>query len=240
VSRVSIMTDHCYDDRKDDRKAGIALIVGSVGGIFTMAIHPTGAISATPDQVAHLSLISGVAHSIALVSVLLLFLGACGLARRLAAADRISFAAIVTFGFACVAVMIAGAVSGFIVPGIMKHMIRDVPEAAHQWQIVIAGIFQMNRAFARIYSVGTSIAIILWSISALRNGGIARGTAIYGCVISPLLIVGIAIGHLRMDVHGMTAVMAGEVLWFILVWFQLCSRAAGGTSSLKVQASAPQ
>jgi hypothetical protein len=41
----------------------------------------------------------------------------------LAAEDRISFAALVTYGFACVAVMIDGAVSGFIVPDIMKHML---------------------------------------------------------------------------------------------------------------------
>jgi hypothetical protein len=208
----------------DDRKSGIALIAGSLGGIFTVAIHPTAAGSLTAEQVRHLSIISGTAHSIALVSVLLLFLGACGLTRSIAAADRISFAAIVTYGFACVAVMVAAAVSGFIVPDIMKHMLRDIPADTHQWEIVIAGIFQINQAFARIYSVGTSIAIILWSVSALRNGRLGRGVAIYGCVISVLLIVGIGIGHLRLDVHGMAVVMLGQVIWFILVGSQLYSR----------------
>ncbi|MGA8621715.1 MAG: hypothetical protein WB660_24730 [Candidatus Sulfotelmatobacter sp.] len=135
-------------------------------------VHTTGTASLTAEQVAHLSSLSAAAHSLALVSILLLFLGTCGLARRLAAADQISFAAIVTYGFAGVAVMIAGAVSGFIVPGIMKHMLRDLPSAAHQWEIVIAGIFQINQAFARIFSVGASIVIILWSVSALRNGGL--------------------------------------------------------------------
>src|SRR5437764_10852326 len=123
----------------DDRKSGIALIAGSLGGILTMAIHPTGIASLTAEQVAHLSLISGSAHSIAMVSVVVLFLGACGLTRSIAAADRISFAAIVTDGFACVAVVIAATVTAFIIPGIMKHMVRDAPAAAHQWQIVIAG-----------------------------------------------------------------------------------------------------
>jgi len=208
----------------DDRKAGIALIAGSLGGIVTMAIHPTGAASLTADQVAHLSLVSAIAHSLAMLSVLLVFLGACGLARRLAAADRISFAAIVTYGFACVAIMIAAAVSGFIVPDIMKHMVRDDPAAARQWQIVIAGIFPINQAFARIYSVAASIAIILWSVSAFRNGGLGRSVAIYGCVIAPLLILGIVIGYLRLDVHGMTVVMLGQVIWFIVVGSQLCSR----------------
>jgi hypothetical protein len=207
----------------DDCKAGIALIVGSLGGILTMAIHPKGALSlTTAEQGAHMSLVSGVAHTLALLSVLLLFLGACGITQRLRAADRISFAAIVVYGFACVAVMIAGAVSGFIVPGIMRHMVRDVPAARHDWQVVIVGIFQINQAFSKIFSVGTSIAIILWCVSALRGGGIVRGVAIYGCVVAPLIILGIGIGHLRLDVHGMTVVMLGHVLWYILVGCQLC------------------
>jgi hypothetical protein len=214
----------------DDRKAGIALIAGSLGGILTMAIHPTGAGSLTAEQVAHLSIVSAAAHSLAMVSVLLLFLGACGLAQRTAAADRISFAAIVTYGFACVAIVIAAAVSGFIVPNILKHMVRDAPAAAHQWQIVIDGIFQINQAFARIYSVAASMAIILWSVSALRNGGLGQRAAIYGCVIAPLIILGIGAGHLRLDVHGMAVVMLGQAIWFIVAGFQMCSTPVSGVS----------
>jgi len=157
-------------------------------------------------------------------------LGACGLTRCIAAPDRISFAAIITYGFACVAIMIAAAVSGFTVPDLMKHMVGDVGDAAHQWQIVIDGIFQINQAFARIYSVAASIAIILWSVSTLRNGGLGRGVAIYGCVVSPTIILGIGIGRLRLDVHGMAVVMLGQVVWFILVGSQLCSRQARGVS----------
>jgi hypothetical protein len=217
MSTVSIMTD--------SRKAGIALIAGSLGGILTMAVHPTGSISLTPEQIAHLSITSGAVHSLAMLSVLSLFLGACGLMLRIATPDRISFAAIVTFGFACVAIMIATAVSGFIIPGIMKHMARDVPTAAPQWQIVISGIFQINQAFAKIYSGAASMAIALWSISALRNGGLGRGIATYGCVIAPLLVIAIIIGHLRMDVHGMAIVMLGEAIWFIGAGAQLLSTA---------------
>jgi len=214
----------------DDLKAGIALIAGSLGGAITMAIHPRGAASLAAAQVPHFSFVSGAAHSLALVSVLLLFLGSCGLARHLAAADRLSFAAIITFGFACVAVMIAGAVSGFIIPDIMKHMIRDIPESAHQWQIVITATFQINQAFSRIFFVAASTAIILWSVSAIRNGGLSRGVAIYGCVIAPLTILGIGVGHLRLDVHGMVLVGLGQIIWFILVGHELCSRGKSGVS----------
>lgn len=208
----------------DDRKSGIALIAGSLGGILTMAIHPTGAASLTADQVAHLAVASAAAHSLAMVSFVVLFLGGCGLARSIGAPDRIAFSAIVTYGFACVAVFIATAVSGFIVPSIMRHMILDVPATAQQWTIVIDGIFQINQAFARIYSVAASLAIILWSVSALRNGGLGRGVATYGCVIAPLIIVGIVIGHLRLNVHAMAMVVSGQAIWSVMVGAQLYSR----------------
>jgi hypothetical protein len=205
----------------DNRKSGIALIAGSLGTVVTMAVHPTASASLSPEQVDHLMSHSGLVHSLAILSILALFLGACGLVRHIAAADRISFAALVTFALACIGIFIAATVSGFIVPSIMKHMAHDVPEAAPQWKIVIYGIFQINQAFASIYSVAASAAIILWSISALRNGGFGRGTAIYGCIISALIIVGVCVGHLRMDVHGMAAVALGQTIWFILVGSQL-------------------
>lgn len=209
----------------DESKSGITLIAGSIGLIVTMAIHPTsGPSSLTPEQVAHLALGSGIAHSLAMVSGLLLFLGACGLTKSIAAADRIAFAAVVTFGFACVAVLMATAVSGFIVPGIMQRMVNDIPANAHEWQVVMSGIFQINQAFARIYSVATALAMILWGASAVRNGGFGRGIAIYGFVASALIIVGIAIGHIRLNVHGMAAVALAQAIWFIVVGAQLIAR----------------
>jgi hypothetical protein len=200
----------------DQRKSGIALFAGSLGGIVTMAIHPVAAGSMTVEQADRLAIISGVAHSLALVSVLLLFLGAFGLARHLASEDRLSFAALVIFGFGCVAIMIAASVSGFIVPNIIKSMLRDDRSYTHQWNIAIQSIFQINQAFSKIYSVGTSLAIILWSVAALCNRGLSLVLAIYGIAISALITIGIVVGHLRLDVHGMAIVAFSQALWFLL------------------------
>jgi hypothetical protein len=211
----------------DDHKSGTALIAGSLGGILTMAIHPTGALSATPGQSEHLALVSGIAHSIAMVSFLVLFLGACGLTRRLAGfahtpnPDRLAFAALVTFGLACVAILIAAAVSGFIVPGILRQMIRDSPATAPEYRLIIRSVFEFNQAFARIYSVAASAAMALWSVSALRNGGLGRGVALYGCVVAALLTLAVVAGHLRLDVHGMAAVVLGQAIWFVVTGAQL-------------------
>jgi hypothetical protein len=73
---------------------------------------------------------------------------AFGLTRRLAAPDRLAFSALAVYVSAAVAVLIATAVSGFIVPNILRHMVRDVASAAPQWHIVIDSIFQINQAFS--------------------------------------------------------------------------------------------
>ena len=151
------------------------MIAGSVGGMVTMAIHPVGAGKMSADQVSHLMGMSGIAHALALGSVLLLFLGTCGLAKFLAGPDRLAFSALVTYGFAAVAIMIAASVSGWIVPDTMKLMMKDVPANAMQWKIVIAAIFQINQAMSRIYSVGAASAITLWSACCLRQGKLSRG-----------------------------------------------------------------
>lgn len=214
----------------DDRKSGIALLAGSIGTLVTMAIHPQGSRGLTEAQYVHLATASAVAHTLAIVSMVIFALAAIGLTRRLSAReahvqpaqpDRLALAGIVTYSVALFAIVIAAAVSGFIVPRIFIMMVRDEASAAPQWHIVAAAVFQFNLVFSRIYTVAASAAIILWSMSGLRNGGIGRKIAVYGCVSGAVLIVLILIGHLRLDVHGMTAVVLAQAIWFIVVGVQL-------------------
>ena len=83
--------------------------------------------------------------------------------------------------------------------------------------------FQINQAFSRIYTVAASVSIALWSISALRHGGLSRGIAIYGCIIAPVLILAICTGHLTLNVHGMAIVVFAQAIWFITVGIQFGS-----------------
>lgn len=227
----------------DDRKAGLAFIAGSIGGMVTMAIHPTSAGVLTPAQFERLAVVSGIAHSLAMVSFLVMFLGAIGLTRRLAARegerpDRLAISGLVGYGFGAVALLLATAVSGFIVPDIMRHMIRDGAANVSQWRMIIDAVFQFNQAFARIYSVAASAAVMLWSVSALLNGGFGKVIAVYGCLIAPVLIVLIGAGHLRLDVHGMAVVVLAHAIWFVGVGVAMW-RGTGGNDQSQVSETRP-
>jgi hypothetical protein len=134
----------------DDRKSGTALIIGMAGTIITMALHPTGHDLASGHAAAMMQLNVAV-HTLALVCVPILFLGALGLTQRLASPNRLALSGLVLFGFAEVAVMIAAAASGLIMPGLFHHMSADSPAAADAWRAAMALNGHLNQAFASFY-----------------------------------------------------------------------------------------
>lgn len=211
--KVSPMTDH--------KKAGIALICGSLGATITMVVHPTGA---TP----HLNIVSGITHGLALLSVLMLLLGTFGLTLRLNNSDRLAVTALAVYAFATVAVMLAATVSGFIMPNLLIMMARDTAAGGPPWRIVIAAFFQINQVFSKLYSVGGALAICLWSITGLRQNQ-AKTIATYGLVSAPLVALLVLVGHLRLNIHGMAAVMLSQVMWFALmgVWLKAQPQTVG-------------
>jgi hypothetical protein len=181
--------------------------------IITMAVHPHGAIS--PAQVESMARTLTIVHSLALASLMVLFLGALGLAQRVKSADRLDIAALVLFAFASVAVMSAAVMDGLVAPNILRRLVEAGAGAGESWRIVFRYNFEINQAFARLYAVTSSIAIILWSISMLKNRALARGLGIYGCVIGPVAVLAVASGRLGMDVHGFGAVVLGQAIWFV-------------------------
>src|SRR5712692_4341932 len=99
----------------DDTKGGIALIAGSLAGIITMGLHPTVRDLSAPDQLAPMTLLLIGVHALAVLSLPIMFLGAVALSRRVASPDRLAIAALVVYGFALTAVLVAAVVDGFVV-----------------------------------------------------------------------------------------------------------------------------
>ena len=214
----------------DDRKSGIALITGMAGTIITMALHPTGQDLASGHAASMMQLNMAV-HTLALVCVPILFLGALGLTQRLASPNRLALSGLVLFGFAEVAVMIAAAASGLITPGLYHHMSTDSPAAADAWRAVMALNGHLNQAFALIFTVASSVAIVIWSAAILKSSIFSRALGIYGCILGPLTIVGVLSGHVRLNVHGFGLVILGQAIWFITAGVLLCRQHPGDAAS---------
>ncbi len=213
----------------NDRLSGLALIGGSAGVIITLSLHPSGRELFAPGQfeAAARNLIA--VHSLALVSLPVWFLGACGLSRRLSLGaasetgargmsdDRCSFAALVFYGFAMAAMMTAVVLDGLVTPGIARQIVDTTGTVGQGWRIAFNLNGLMNEAFVHVFLVASSLAIVLWSASIARSGVLVRWAGAMGCVLGLITVIAVFSGQLDRYHHLFGMVIVGQALWFILV-----------------------
>lgn len=183
--------------------------------IITMIFHPGGKIA--PEELDRVLRLNIGVHSLALLTVPVLFLGAWGMSRRLDRGARLAWAGLVLFAFASVAVMNAGTLNGLVAPKLMRLIVAATPEARGTWQMLLNYNFQMNQAFARVYAVGASLAIVLWSAAILRYRSLGLGVGIYGVVLGLVTAAAICSGYLTPDRHGFALLIFGQAIWFLVV-----------------------
>ena len=211
----------------EERAGGLALILGSIGGMVTMALHPTGHDLFAPGAFDSVARLNVAVHALAIASLPVSFFGALALARRVATPDRLSIGALVVYGYAAVAVLVAAAASGFVTPVLARGMLDASETAKERAHALLDYNFELNQAFAKVFTVGSSAAIALWSIAILRTRALASGLGVYGLVLGSAAIAGILSGHLRLDVHGMGIVVLGQAIWFVAVGILLCRGGRG-------------
>jgi hypothetical protein len=197
--------------------SGLALILGSVGSIITMGLHPTGHDLQVPGQFTPVMHMVVAVHALALICLPVMFLGAWGLSRSLASPNRLSMMALVFYGFASVAVMNAAAISGFMSPYIAKQMAEADPAMHDTWHMMMHFSGQLNQAFAMVFVVAASIAILLWSISMLKSKKFWTSVGIYGCILGPATIIAVVSGHVTLGVHGFGMIVLCEAIWYAFV-----------------------
>ncbi len=202
---------------KDNRLGGIALILGAISGMITMSLHPVaGAHPITPAQFEKLTgLMIGV-HALAIAGIPFSFLGAFALTRRLDSPTRLAIAGLVIYGFGLVAVMIAPAMSGLVGTEILRHIVARTP-GSEQWRTLMEYNFLINQAFARIFVIAASTAIVLWSLLIVKSRALSVAIGIYGLLLGPAVIIAMVTSSLRLDVHGFGLIIFSQAIWFIVV-----------------------
>ncbi len=202
----------------DNRKGGIALIIGMFGTIVTMALHPAGPDLFRPGRFQAVALMGTSVHSLALLCLPFLFLGALALSRRLNAPDRYALVALVFYGFALFAVMIAAVASGLIAPSVGRQILNAEASSnlglSSSWRVAFNFNGMINQAFAKLYVVGSCIAIFLWSL-AMRRQRPWIGYAIYGFCLASIAVLALVSGYLKLDVAGFGMLALAQAIWFV-------------------------
>jgi hypothetical protein len=204
---------------KHSKIYGIALIIGTLGGVITMIFHPTGSdLLNQPDEIARRNeLIATAVHILAIISLPITFFGLLGFCRRLGLENPLTLLGIVVYGFGGIAVMSAAVISGLVGP-ILTRKILESDEATQKiLYAILMSNYQFNQGLSKVYVVAVAVAFILWSILLLKKGKLMQITAIIGFIFSTLSLIGIFSGHLKLDVHGFGLFTFAQAVWLILV-----------------------
>jgi hypothetical protein len=200
---------------KRDAMYGSALIASALAGLVTMSMHPTG--NQLLADVQHVAPLGLAVHALALAALPVSFFGTIGLARLLGSDGEAALAGLVAYGMAQIAVMIAAVASGLLAPAFAARMVGTTG-AEHD---LAAALFSytgaVNQAFAKVYVLASSAAILLWSSAILAHGRLSRAAGVLGAIVGALALLAVTIGHLRLDVHGFGAVVLSQGIWMITV-----------------------
>lgn len=218
----------------DNRRGGIALIIGAISGVVTMILHPVsggGGHVMTPAQFETLAnLITGV-HVLAIVGIPFLFLGALALSRQLEMGGRLALLALVIYCAGLVAVMIAPAISGLVGTAILRKTVAHAADS-EQWRLLMEYNHLINQAFAKIFVVASSAAIGLWSFMIMRGRALPVALGGYGLVLAPVIVFAMMSGALSLDAHGFGLIVFAQAVWLVLAGIFLARTEAGNISEL--------
>lgn len=203
-------------------KASLAVILGSLAGLVTMGLHPTGSEIAANIAGGGHGALNRVVHSLALLGQPLILMGALALTLRFTAQRALAVAAYIVFAWASVAIMMATTASGFIATGLLEAGVDQQGTARDVVKNALHYTGLLNQAFAKVYIAFSSLAIVLWSAAMIRESNFSRGLAGYGIISGTVFLAGILSGYLGITIHGFGSVVLGQGVW--LIWMALILR----------------
>lgn len=202
------------------RLPAIVLLAASLLEILAMAFHPTArgfGTQAWLDDVVAISMLSLHVHMAMIALVIATWL-ALSWALRDVGSLALSWAAGKLYGLGVGAMTGAALVNGFATGDYARRMLRmdDLDVAASLSTMTFA--HSLNQALAGFGTVVLSCALVAWSINLARGPGrLAKIAGFYGLVAGAACCIAYASGALRLDVHGMMAVVVVQAVWCVLV-----------------------
>ena len=194
---------------------GWALVLGTVAMLGTGTMHPTGPqLLASAEAFERSGTLNIAAHGLAMLGVWLGLFGAVGLSKRLGLWRSEVMAALVAYALVAVMIALAAVVDGLVATRLAGAYVATAD--AHEREVLRGFMhFSVNIAssISRVYVTGAAIAVLLWSWAAWRTG-FSRVLAGLGLAIAVAALVAQLAGHLRMNVHEVLLLAAGQGLWF--------------------------
>lgn len=197
-----------------ERAGAAALILGTVAMVAVMGLHPTGA-SGHAGEVAKMLRLGLIVHALAIATAPILTFGFFVFTRSIGFNNAAASLAFSFYAFGAIAVMLAATMSGLVAPRLIELQIANPSD-----QALIHGLLRLewflNQSFATLHVALFSVAIVLWAMAWPEKGILAAAIQIVGLIVGVGVIAWLVSGTLKLDVHGMAAVVLAQGTWIVL------------------------
>lgn len=207
------------------RGAGALLIAATLLEMLAMAHHPTVHSHELAQAIAQLKELAGASAWVHGILITLMWLGFFALSeftlRRNPARPAIRFG---FMAYALGVALMTGAaiVDGFITPQVALASAGPDPDNLRITGHLVNLCLMCNQALARLGVVAMSAGIAAWSLDLVRAAGLERVLGVLGIAVGIVCAGALIAGPLRLDVHGMLAVIVAQGIWCIgvgvLLW----------------------
>ncbi|HMB52277.1 MAG TPA: hypothetical protein VKU40_03105 [Thermoanaerobaculia bacterium] len=210
-----------------DKWCGLAVVVGAVGLVVTMVLHPTGGDF---EHIARMAAVAKPVHALAIASMLVSLWGFLGLTARLREAGDgwpalAAVAGYVTLAFGSVAGVGAAALNGLATPAYVRRLLDEGADAAtlDAGREVIAYAFQLNNDLSRVLIVCLAVAVLLWSAAIVATRLLPRWVGGLGLAASLVALVLFFAGAIGIDVHDFGLFIFGYAAWSVVAGLLLAA-----------------
>jgi len=201
-----------------DARSANSLVIAALLMVFTMVLHPMGG---SVEYIQKISTVIMTTHALAILSIPFWILGFWGLTKRLEDDSLISLAAFIIMTIGMFAVMLAATINGMALPLFVNHYLDATPEKLSAIKPIIVYNTALNHAFDLIYTGGSCLAILFWSIAILKTRRLPVLLGWFGILLPLMVIVPMMMGFLFTDLTGFRIFVAGFVAWTVLIIFYL-------------------
>ncbi|HQW67433.1 MAG TPA: hypothetical protein PLJ23_10370 [Gemmatimonadales bacterium] len=200
-------------------RVSAALIVGMLGSLVVMALHPTGQDVVAIANAGGRDVMARAIHAFAIGLQPLLLAGYLGLALMLPNRDLAVFG-VVTYAVGTSAVVGAATLAGLVITPLLEASVSTTGVAQ---EIVLSQIrfaFAMNQALTKVFVSLGGIAIACWSIAMRGDARFPATLRWLGITVAVIGVGGIAAGRLALDVQGFGMIVLGQASW--TCWAAVC------------------
>lgn len=198
---------------RQDSAAGLALVSGSLAGLATMLLHPTGHDLMRDFQ--RVAATNRAVHALAIAGAIATMYGLVGLSRLFKDRRSTVDAGLICYALGSVAVVLAAVASGFVGTELTARVLQGGASANDAYAPVLYYNWVLNQAYTKLFAVTASVGILLLSLAMIREPLFGRALGLAGIALGGTAAAATLAG-LSMDIHGFGAIVLAHGIW--LVW----------------------